>query len=282
MGVTGGVIGLALGAQGGELDGSAVSASNALWLIGSASSDLLKGGAGDDVFQFTSANQLSAADTVIGGAGHDDLLVSSPGTIDASGVSGVEFYTLTGGGSNSLALADSNVAGMPVFGVQAGSGGDLIDASAVTSTATQLYLFGGAGNDTIRGGAEPDVIVSGGGNDTLSGGGGADLFAPSASGLSTILDFQSGTDRLFLSKAQFDLGASEGSTSSFDRLDPTAFSGANDGSFSTAQQRFSFDAANHQLLYAPNGSSSSPGAIHAIAVLNGVSSISPQDLFYGH
>lgn len=277
VGVTGGMIGAALSPNGGTLDGSSLSSAEALWLIGSAAADTLKGGAADDVFQFAAAN-LTGADTVRGGAGHDALLMSTSGTVVASGVSEVEFYQLMSGGSNSLTLTNANVAGLAAFGGQAGSSGDTIDASLVTSTSTQIYLFGASGNDTLNGSSGNDVLVSNGGNDWLRGEAGVDLFSLSTTGISTIDDFQSGVDTLFFSNALFDLGDSEGSASTYDRLATSAFSTAGDGSFSSPDQRFSFNTTTHELFYAPQGSSSASGTVHVIATL---SSVVAGDLFYG-
>jgi Ca2+-binding RTX toxin-like protein len=266
--------------NGGTVDGSAVSVGHTVFFIGSNAPDNFIGGSGVNVFLFSAA-QLSTADTITGG--HTDvLLLTSAGVIDTSGVSGVGFYELASGGSNSLVVSNANLMGLPTFGVQAGSGGDSIDASGVMSSSTQMYLFGGSGDDTLKAGAANTILVSGGGMDTLIGGSGPDVFAPSSSGVSTILGFRSGVDVLFFSAAQFDLGASDVSGSTFGHLDPSAFSTAADGSFATSQERFSFDSATHELLYAVHGSATAPSAIDEIAILGNITTLHSYDLFFGH
>ena len=266
--------------QGGTIDGSAISAAHSLFLIGSTGTDTFTGAVGNDVFQFA-VDQLSTSDVLNGGGGQDLLLMTSAGNVNIGGVSGISHYNLNSVASNNLVLSNSNLQGLTIFGITAGSAGDTIDASAVTSTTTQTYLFGGVGNDTLKAGADNTILASGGGNDLLIGGTGVDVFEPSASGVSTIANFNSGTDILFFSHASFDLGVSNGGGSAFDRLDPSVFSSAADGSFTTDQQRFAFNSVTHELLYAPQGSASLASSVHEIALLTGVATISANDLFYG-
>jgi len=88
--------------------------------------------------------------------------------------------------------------------VTGGSGADTIDISAYTTLATTLG--GGAGNDTITGGAAADSISGGAGNDTISvteatGVTAVDTisFAAAASnGVDTISGFETGSDVLRL------------------------------------------------------------------------------------
>ena len=79
-----------------------------------------------------------------------------------------------------------------------------IDGSAVHDG--HLRMFGGAGNDTLIGGDGADTLIGGGGADDLTGGAGADVFRYDAMTDSTagaadeIIDFQSGTDKIDLSR----------------------------------------------------------------------------------
>ena len=60
-------------------------------------------------------------------------------------------------------------------------------------------LSGGAGQDSLDGGAGEDILLDGTGMDTLSGGAGTDIFVLARDGAEdTILDYQSGIDRLDL------------------------------------------------------------------------------------
>jgi len=71
-------------------------------------------------------------------------------------------------------------------GVQTGTGGDDI-------------LTGGLGDTTLNGGAGDDILVAGHRTTTITGGAGADIFVMRrGSDLTTITDFQAGTDRLDL------------------------------------------------------------------------------------
>lgn len=63
---------------------------------------------------------------------------------------------------------------LPVV-VAAGSGDDVIDASAATGDAERVF-FGGAGNDTVVGSDFGDVFIDGAGNDVYEGGAGDDKY----------------------------------------------------------------------------------------------------------
>jgi Ca2+-binding RTX toxin-like protein len=63
------------------------------------------------------------------------------------------------------------------------------------------YLNGGDGNDTlVGGGTGSGLFGSGPANDTLTGGNDADIFTGFREGNSTITDFQSGVDKISLSR----------------------------------------------------------------------------------
>ncbi|HEY1301177.1 MAG TPA: Ig-like domain-containing protein, partial [Stellaceae bacterium] len=84
---------------------------NPVVFAGTARTDLFTGGAGDDVFQFSTAN-LAATDRVNGRGGSDELLLTGAGTVHAAGVAGVELYLLGGGAPNTLFLTNANFAGV--------------------------------------------------------------------------------------------------------------------------------------------------------------------------
>jgi Ca2+-binding RTX toxin-like protein len=145
--------------------------------------DEVKAGGGDDTITFGAT--LTAADSIKGGAGFDILGISgdySAGlTLDNGTLNGIERLELGAGNDYKIILADGNLAAGKVMDVVAFSlgAGDsaYIDGSAETDGL--LYLGGGAGDDTLIGGAGNDAFDSGtvdGGEDTMIGGGGSDGF----------------------------------------------------------------------------------------------------------
>jgi Ca2+-binding RTX toxin-like protein len=72
--------------------------------------------------------------------------------------------------------AESTVVFPAGFGrvVVDGAGGD-DDIKVFSGVTMGVDLFGGAGNDMIRGGDGPDILVGGDGNDMLAGNGGRDI-----------------------------------------------------------------------------------------------------------
>ena len=114
--------------------------------------------------------------TVNGTAGNDQITVSVSGGV------------VTVGGLPAQVTIVHAEAG-DLLAIDAGAGNDTIDASAMPQ-AIGLGLQGGAGNDTLSGGAFSDVLVGGLGTDTLRGGAENDTFTFfSASGSDVVLDF---------------------------------------------------------------------------------------------
>ena len=60
------------------------------------------------------------------------------------------------------------------FTVTTGAGNDTVDAHLSTNANVPLFLFGGAGNDTLLGGSAADRLEGEDGNDTLDGNAGSD------------------------------------------------------------------------------------------------------------
>ncbi len=81
----------------------------------------------------------------------------------------VEVRQSSGNGSQTRTVYD-NISGIEVYG---GEGND--DLSAATKLAMPLRLFGGSGDDKLRGGATGDFIDGGTGNDRLFGERGRDV-----------------------------------------------------------------------------------------------------------
>jgi Ca2+-binding RTX toxin-like protein len=89
--------------------------------------------------------------------------------------------------------------------------GNTLNNGMVGSLGSDI-LTGLAGNDTITGGAGSDQIFGGSGNDVLTGGAGADYFvfdtAPGATNIDVITDFETGLDKIRLSKSVYKIASS--------------------------------------------------------------------------
>lgn len=164
------------GAGNDVVNASALGAANAVELLGGAGSDVLRGGAGDDLFRSAASHLLG--DTIQGNGGFDTLSIESP--VVQSGnvlnlVQGIELILLANGG-NRVTVRDANFAGVTDarITVSGGTGNDVMDARGV-SGINSVLLAGGAGRDTLRGGAGNDMIVYDGDDGVVSGGAGRDL-----------------------------------------------------------------------------------------------------------
>jgi serralysin len=199
-------------------DGSAETDGSFL-VYGGNGVDILKGGAGNDVFYFE-GQRWTSGDKVDGGGGRDAVIISA-----GNGVTHIEFGPTSLLNIESISLNNryaTDPSQKPSYEIVLNNGnvtpgGTLIVNGSSLATATQfvsidgsgvhdgnLILFGGAGNDTLRGGDGADSLYGGGGKDNLTGGAGADTFQYRSAGDSTganadnVLDFQSGADKLDL------------------------------------------------------------------------------------
>ncbi|BAZ49482.1 hemolysin-type calcium-binding region [Nostoc sp. NIES-4103] len=167
-------------------------------LSGGAGNDNLSGGAGDDIFDGgdgidalseSSDVNFTLSNTQLAGLG-SDILTS------------IERVTLTGGISDNILDASAfSLGNVYLYG---GAGNDTINGGASND---YLYgqdgsdrLIGGAGNDYLYGGNGDDLLNGGAGNDYLNGQAGADIFVlASGNGTDTIYSFEDGIDKLGLS-----------------------------------------------------------------------------------
>lgn len=274
-GVTGSRITVKGGSGGNTVNADAVTGSNEIVLIGGAGQDVFTGSHGpDDVFEFSAAN-LAPTDTVAAGSGTDDLLMTTAGTINLAGISGVETYRLTNGGANQLTLANANFSHVNAFKitVEGGNGGNTLDAAAVTGT-NAVVLVGGAGADVLTAAQHA----------TMTGGAGADIFALTTPGAlaapdtNRIADFHPGTDEITFSDAGFSLGLS-GASSTPTALPSSRFTANTTGQASSGAQRFIYNTTSGNLFFDSDGSGagSSP---QRIATLTGDPTLSASDLFF--
>lgn len=144
--------------------------------------DVFDGGAGFDTFR------VLGFDTFRGGPANDRIVLSANGdrlrvgadrgtssvTIDV-GTSEVIDVRPGQGGDGVIVNDLTGVASVRAVVVLGGDGNDLIDASAQANARIALIVDGGAGDDTIRGGAGNDILLGGAGNDDIRGGAGADV-----------------------------------------------------------------------------------------------------------
>lgn len=166
----------------------------------------------------------------------------------------------------------------------------VVDASGVTKNG--LRFEGNAQAQTFIGTTKDDVFVGNGGNDTLTGGAGKDTFvfgkvyeqivtgsstavqtyvntAFNLTGVDTITDFTSGSDKIQLNKDMF---AAFGSASSVVAGNIKVGAGA---IAADADDFLLFDTTTKTLKYDADGNGS--GATVDIAILTGVSTISATD-----
>jgi hypothetical protein len=232
------------GNKGNTVSVSNVAAADHVTMVGGGGTDLFTGGPGADLFQF-SAGHLSSFDTVNGEAGADELMMTTAGTVQAGGVSGVETYVLADGAANSLALVTANFAGLahPTITVDGGDSGNTLKDVQVAAKDTAVFI-GGKGADTLVAGQHA----------TMTGGAGADLFeftTPGSTGSpdrNTVVDFGNGADKIALSNAGFRLRLPHAGATP--KLLPAGLFAANaNGHFTTAFQRFAYDTTHGKLYY---------------------------------
>ncbi|MEO6436864.1 MAG: PKD domain-containing protein [Tepidisphaeraceae bacterium] len=106
-------------------------------------------------------------------------------TVTAAGVQGGVLYVGGTGGADNITITKSgsgssvNVNGSPVIFsggrivIYGGDGNDVIGVSSAVTASIEAY--GGAGNDSISGGAGADILLGGTGNDILYGHSGRDV-----------------------------------------------------------------------------------------------------------
>lgn len=172
---------------------------NANYMLAGAGNDTLSGGNGDDGFVFLSGT-FTAADHVDGGAGVDVVYISGGANVamSASTLANVEGILLDVG-NYTLTTVNATVASGQGLVVD-GSASTSISFDGSSETNGLFVLYGGAGNDTLKGGSIGDVFyLTTGGNDTLSGGGGDDTFYFGAAlTASDRIDGGAGTDTINL------------------------------------------------------------------------------------
>jgi Ca2+-binding RTX toxin-like protein len=225
-------------------DGSAES-DGSFFIYGGGGTDILFGGANNDVFLFGAWGQWNPADVVVGGSGIDQLALRGNYTLTfgAGQLFGIEnigllsahdtrFGALGSSYSYDLTMVDGNVAS----GIQMVVDGAKLrvaeffrfDGSAELDGS--FRVFGGLVDDTIIGSRNNDFLQGNGGIDTLTGGDGADMFRYLATSDSTaaaadrILDFTPGADKIDLSR--IDANSHSAGDQAFSWIGSNAFTGS--------------------------------------------------------
>jgi Ca2+-binding RTX toxin-like protein len=211
------------------------------YVIAQAANESVDAGQGNDTFKVSGTTYLTAADELHGGSGTDTLLLDNSGgavtgTVDLFKVTSVEQFTVlnanggdTAGAENADAVSltinatdnstDNTDVTFTVSGSVITDANDsfTVDASGSTDTDYFFSITGGAGNDTLTGGAKADTIAGGSGNDSLVGGLGADSLtggtgndvfriatataASTNAAYDTISDFATGSDTVRITVA---------------------------------------------------------------------------------
>ncbi|MHA7774488.1 beta strand repeat-containing protein [Roseibium sp. M-1] len=159
------------------------------YIRGGDGNDTLNSGSGDDTLRGDDGNDVliggAGADILNGGAGSDwaDYRASNVGVT----------VTLVGSGAQSGGHAEGDT----LTNIENLFGSAHNDA--LTGNGLANYLRGGAGNDVLKGGNGTDTLRGDAGNDVLLGGSDSDTFFFAAfHGSDTVLDFEDGSDTIFI------------------------------------------------------------------------------------
>jgi hypothetical protein len=275
-GINGSTITVYCGNRGNTIDGSALSlAANGLVIYAGSGADVLKGGAGNDIFVFA-AQALTGTDRILGGGGNNELLMTSAGKIAAAGVSGVETYVLADGGANTLVLTKANFIGTKgSITISDGNGGNTVSAATVPAT-DRIVVYAGSGVDKLVGGAGGDIFYAGG-RTTMTGKTGTNEFIFSAPGHNVVTDFSASiTNEIVVSNSGFGLKLSGAGNKP--KLLPNGLFVANaTGSFTSASQRFAYDTKKGELFFSATGSTRNE---QLVVTLTGHPSLAAGQVFF--
>jgi hypothetical protein len=275
-GINGSTITVHCGNHGNTIDGSAVSlAANSLVIDGGSGADVLKGGAGNDIFVF-SARALTNTDRISGGAGNNELLMTSAGKIAAAGVTGVETWVLADGGANTLNLTKVNFTGTKgSITIADGNGSNTVSAATLPAT-DRIVVYAGSGVDKLVGGAGGDIFYAGG-RTTMTGKTGTNEFIFSAPGHNVITDFSASiTNEIVVSNSGFNLKLS-GAGSKPTLLPSGLFVANATGAFTKSSQRFAYDTSDGELFFSATGSTKNE---QLVVTLTGHPSLAAGQVFF--
>jgi hypothetical protein len=155
---------------------------------------VLTGGLLDNSFDVTNWSGMA---TLNGGGGNDRVIASG----DAN-------FVLTDTGLTRSTGASFNLNGINAATLSGGPGNNTLDA---TGFGGQAWLYGGAGNDTLRAGSGDDYLDGGTGVDVLVGGAGTDILVGN-SGSGDTFQGGAGTTTIYGSAAADNITAGSGTT----------------------------------------------------------------------
>ncbi len=263
---------------------------NKEWIATGAKHDVIVGGDGVDTLRITTgigANTKANGTVVLNDANFQSMeVVQVGGTVGRLNVENTDLQLLN---DHYYFKANGTVADLSnTLGNNGGTINNVVvDASGVN--ANGLRFEGNANQQTFIGTTQADVFVGNGGNDTLTGGAGADTFvfgkvyeqvvtgssttvqtytntAFNLTGVDTITDFTSGTDKIELHLDQYSQLA--GFNSSMLRVNST-------GTAQDANDYLVYNTTTKTLSYDADGNGS--GAKVDIAILTGVNTLSTSD-----
>lgn len=244
-------------------------------VIAGKGTNIVTGGAGNDVIGFGNSNpaiMLDASDQINGGGGSDTLELYGDYTLTfgKKTIQSVE-YIYTRSGDYNLILNDGNVAAGGHLTIGSPDAGHHIIVNGSAESSGSLTLIGADQGDTLIGGGGDDFLIGAGSKDFLSGGGGNDSFDYSAVTDSTGknydvingVDFGTATtftDRFYVPVS---VSGTDAKVTTGD-LDSTGFNGDLAAAIGSSQL-----GQHHAVLFVPDGGNLS-GDIFLIIDVNNI------------
>ncbi|MHA6768370.1 M10 family metallopeptidase C-terminal domain-containing protein [Sphingobium ummariense] len=211
-------------------------------ISGGAGNDQLRGGGGNDVFDGGSGQDLfygeAGNDTlkIVNGwnGGYGEIFAGGAGTdtFDFQGTNGLHGYvSLVDGVFEDSVFPGYGITLSSVENVIAGAGNDTLigsaEANLLRGNGGNDSLSGLEGNDTLEGGDGNDILNGGTGNDTMTGGAGNDTYYVDSASDVVVEAANGGTDTIFSTLSYTLLSTVENLTLVSGHIDGTGNSGAN-------------------------------------------------------